>query len=126
MQSVEKKKYAKGKRSTRCTFWHDRRVDAQLLTLWVQTADVQPSTLEVLNFKRVLFTGVHRGDHKHSTEGIHRWLLWIQDGHGRLLQLLLRCPCLRPTLFVDSRYPTLKALPSAGRSDPLLLVLSWL
>ena len=102
------------------------KVGTELSTLWVHTADVQPSTLEELNFKQVLFTGAHRGDHKYSTEGIHRWPLWLQDGHGRPLQWLPRRPCLHLALSAGSRYLTLQALSLAGRSDPLLPVLSWL
>jgi hypothetical protein len=49
-------------------------------------ADEQPSTLGVPNFKKGL--GLHESIEvitKNSTEGIHRWPLWLQDGHDRLL-----------------------------------------
>jgi hypothetical protein len=49
-------------------------------------ADEQPSTLGVPDFKKGL--GLQESIEvitKHSTEGIHRWPLWLQDGHGRLL-----------------------------------------
>jgi hypothetical protein len=62
---------------------------------------------------------------KHSSEGIHRWPLWLQDGHGRLLRLLLRHPYLHSILSADSRYSTLQALSSAGWLGPLLPALSW-
>jgi hypothetical protein len=90
-------------------------------------ADEQPSTVGVPNFKKSL--GRQESIEvitKHSTEGIHQWLLWLQDGHGRLLRLLLRSPYLHPILSADSRYSTLQALSSAGWSDPLLPALSWL
>jgi hypothetical protein len=65
-------------------------------------ADEQPSTLGVQYFKK----GLELQESieviaKHSTEGIHRWPLWLQDGHGGLLRLLLRHPCLHPTLSTD-------------------------
>jgi hypothetical protein len=40
-------------------------------------ADEQPSTLGVQESIEVIT--------KHSTEGIHQWPLWLQDGRGRLL-----------------------------------------
>jgi hypothetical protein len=49
-------------------------------------ADEQPSTLGVPDFKKGL--GLQESIEvitKHSTEGIHQWPLWLQDGHGRLL-----------------------------------------
>jgi hypothetical protein len=49
-------------------------------------ADEQPSTLGVPDFKKGL--GLQESIEvitKHSTKGIHRWPLWLQDGHGRLL-----------------------------------------
>jgi uncharacterized protein YjbK len=49
-------------------------------------ADEQPSTLGVLDFKKGL--GLQESIEviiKHSTEGIHQWPLWLQDGHSRLL-----------------------------------------
>jgi hypothetical protein len=66
-------------------------------------ADEQPSTLGILDFKKGL--GLQESIEvitKHSIEGIHQWPLWLQDGHGRLLRLLLRHPCLHPTLSADS------------------------
>jgi hypothetical protein len=90
-------------------------------------ADEQSSTLGVPNFKKSL--GLHESIEvitKHSTEGIHQWPLWLQDGHGRLLLLLLHRPCLHPILSTDSRHSTLQALSSAGWSGPLLPSLSWL
>jgi hypothetical protein len=87
----------------------------------------EPSTLGVPNFKKSL--GRQESIEvitKHSTEGIHQWPLWLQDGHGRLLRLLLHRPCLRPILSPDSRYSTLQALSSARWSGPLLPSLSWL
>jgi hypothetical protein len=71
-------------------------------------ADEQPSTLGIPNFKKNL--GRQESIEvitKHSTKGIHQWPLWLQDGHGRLLRLLLCRPCLHPILSVDSRYSTL-------------------
>jgi hypothetical protein len=71
-------------------------------------ADEQPSTLGVPDFKKGL--GLHESIEvitKHSTEGIHRWPLWLQGGHGRLLRLLHRHPCLHPTLYANSRRSTL-------------------
>jgi hypothetical protein len=90
-------------------------------------ANEQPSTLGVPDFKKGL--GLQESIEvitKHSTEGIHRWPLWLQDGHGRLLRLLLHHPCLHPTLSADSRRSTLQALSSAGWSSPLLSAWSWL
>jgi hypothetical protein len=84
-------------------------------------ADEQPSTLGVLDFKKG--HGLHESIEvitKHSTKGIHRWPLWLQDGHGQLLQLLLHRPCLHPTLSADSRRSTLQALSLAGWLSPLL------
>jgi hypothetical protein len=49
-------------------------------------ADEQPSTLGLPDFKKGL--GLQESIEvitKHSTEGIHRWPLWLQDGHGWLL-----------------------------------------
>jgi hypothetical protein len=49
-------------------------------------ADEQPSTLGVPDFKKGL--GLQESIEvitKHSTEGIHRWPLWLRDGHGWLL-----------------------------------------
>jgi hypothetical protein len=89
--------------------------------------DEQPSTLGVPDFKKGL--GLQESIEvitKHSIEGIHRWPLWLQDGHGWLLRLLLRRPCLHPTLSADSRHSTLQALSSAGWSSPLLPAWSWL
>jgi hypothetical protein len=88
-------------------------------------ADEQPLTLGVPNFKKSL--GLQESIEvviKHSTEGIHQWPLWLQDGRDRLLQLLLHHPCLHPILSADSRYSTLQALSSAGWSGPLFLALS--
>jgi hypothetical protein len=88
-------------------------------------ADEQPSTLGVPNFKKTL--GLQESLEvitKHSTEGIHQWHLWLQDGRDRLLRLLLHRPCLHPTLSTDSRYSTLQALSSAGWLGPLLPALS--
>jgi hypothetical protein len=90
-------------------------------------ADEQPSTLGVPDFKKYL--GLQESIEvitKHSTEGIHRWPLCLQDGHGRLLRLLLRHPCLHPTLSTDSRCSTLQALSLAGWSSPLLPAWRWL
>jgi hypothetical protein len=90
-------------------------------------ADEQPSTLGVPDFKKGL--GLQESREvitKYSTEGIHRWPLWLQDGHGQLLRLLLHRPCLHPTLSTDSRCSTLQALSSAGWSSPLLPAWSWL
>jgi hypothetical protein len=89
--------------------------------------DEQPSTLGVPYFKKGL--GLQESIEvitKHSTERIHRWPLWLQDGYGRLLRLLLRHPCLHPTLSTDSRHSTLQALSSAGWSSPPLPAWSWL
>jgi hypothetical protein len=71
-------------------------------------ADEQPSTLGVPDFKKglVLQESIEVITN-HSTKGIHLWPLWLQDGHGRLLRLLLRRPCLHPTLSTDSRRATL-------------------
>jgi hypothetical protein len=49
-------------------------------------AHEQPSALGVPDFKKAL--GLQESIEvitKHSTEGIHRWPLWLQDGHGLLL-----------------------------------------
>jgi hypothetical protein len=90
-------------------------------------ADEQPSTLGVPNFKKSLqLQESIKVIIKHSTEGIHQWPLWLQDGCGRLLRLLLCHPCLHLILSADSRYSTLQALSSAGWSGPLLPTLSWL
>jgi hypothetical protein len=90
-------------------------------------ADEQSSTLGVPDFKKGL--GLQESIEvitKHSTEGIHRWPLWLQDGHDRLLRLLLHRPYLHPTLSTDSRHSTLQALSSARWSSPLLSAWSWL
>jgi hypothetical protein len=111
---VESADIKKGKRKKR------KRENTYTIT------DEQPSTLGVPDFKKGL--GLQESIEvitKHSTEGIHRWPLCLQDGHSRLLRLLLCRPCLHPTLSADSRCSTLQALPLAGWSSPLLPAWSW-
>jgi hypothetical protein len=62
-------------------------------------ADEQPSTLGVPDFKKGL--GLQESIEvitKHSTERIHQWPLWPQDGHGQL------CDCCFIILVFTQHY----------------------
>jgi hypothetical protein len=68
-EKEDKKRRIKRKREDTCTI-----------------ADEQPLSLGVPNFRKSL--GLQESIEvitKHSSEGIHQWPLWLQDGHGQLL-----------------------------------------